>query len=54
MSFQLVMQRVLQMIPLLIGVSILGFGMMHLAPGGPCSPLFKPRPAIQHLSFTHI
>ena len=27
--------RILQMIPLLIGVSILGFAMMHLAPGGP-------------------
>ena len=27
--------RVAQMIPLLIGVSILGFAMMHLAPGGP-------------------
>jgi peptide/nickel transport system permease protein len=27
--------RILQMVPLLIGISILGFGMMHLAPGGP-------------------
>ncbi len=30
-----VLRRLLQMVPLLIGVSILGFGMMHLAPGGP-------------------
>jgi peptide/nickel transport system permease protein len=28
-------RRLLQAIPLLIGVSIIGFGLMHLAPGGP-------------------
>src|SRR6266567_608768 len=28
-------RRVLQAIPLLIGVSIIGFALMHLAPGGP-------------------
>ncbi len=28
-------RRVLQSVPLLIGVSIIGFGLMHLAPGGP-------------------
>lgn len=28
-------KRLLQAIPLLIGVSIIGFGLMHLAPGGP-------------------
>jgi len=28
-------RRVLQAIPLLIGVSVIGFGLMHLAPGGP-------------------
>lgn len=28
-------RRVLQMIPLLLGVSVLGFSLMHLAPGGP-------------------
>lgn len=28
-------KRLLQAIPLLIGVSVIGFGMMHLAPGGP-------------------
>jgi peptide/nickel transport system permease protein len=28
-------RRILQAIPLLIGVSIIGFGLMHLAPGGP-------------------
>lgn len=29
------MKRLMQAIPLLIGVSIIGFAMMHLAPGGP-------------------
>jgi peptide/nickel transport system permease protein len=33
--FQFVVKRLLQAIPLLIGVSIIGFAMMHLAPGGP-------------------
>jgi len=28
-------RRVLQAIPLVIGVSVIGFGLMHLAPGGP-------------------
>ncbi len=28
-------KRVLQAIPLLIGVSLIGFALMHLAPGGP-------------------
>ena len=28
-------RRLLQAVPLLIGVSIIGFGLMHLAPGGP-------------------
>lgn len=28
-------RRMLQSVPLLIGVSIIGFGLMHLAPGGP-------------------
>ena len=28
-------RRILQAIPLLIGVSIIGFALMHLAPGGP-------------------
>jgi peptide/nickel transport system permease protein len=32
---QYVIKRILQAIPLLIGVSIIGFSMMHLAPGGP-------------------
>jgi peptide/nickel transport system permease protein len=32
---QYIVRRLLQAIPLLIGVSILGFAMMHLAPGGP-------------------
>ncbi len=33
--FQYIVKRLLQAIPLLIGVSIIGFAMMHLAPGGP-------------------
>lgn len=33
--FQFIVKRLLQAIPLLIGVSIIGFAMMHLAPGGP-------------------
>ena len=33
--FQYIFKRLLQAIPLLIGVSIIGFAMMHLAPGGP-------------------
>lgn len=28
-------RRILQAIPLLLGVSVIGFGLMHLAPGGP-------------------
>lgn len=30
-----VVRRIVQSIPLVIGVSIIGFGIMHLAPGGP-------------------
>ncbi|MCC6469494.1 MAG: ABC transporter permease [Alphaproteobacteria bacterium] len=30
-----VLRRILQAVPLMIGVSIIGFGLMHLAPGGP-------------------
>jgi len=33
--FQFIVRRILHSIPLLIGVSIIGFGLMHLAPGGP-------------------
>jgi peptide/nickel transport system permease protein len=33
--FQYIIKRLLQAIPLLVGVSIIGFAMMHLAPGGP-------------------
>ena len=33
--FKYIGRRLLQAIPLLIGVSILAFAMMHLAPGGP-------------------
>jgi peptide/nickel transport system permease protein len=32
---QFIVKRLLQAIPLLIGVSIIGFALMHLAPGGP-------------------
>jgi peptide/nickel transport system permease protein len=30
-----ILRRIAQAIPLLIGVSLIGFGLMHLAPGGP-------------------
>lgn len=33
--FQFIIKRLLQAVPLLIGVSVIGFAMMHLAPGGP-------------------
>lgn len=33
--FKYIVKRLLQAIPLLIGVSMIGFAMMHLAPGGP-------------------
>lgn len=33
--FQYILKRLMQALPLLIGVSIIGFAMMHLAPGGP-------------------
>lgn len=33
--FQFILKRLLQAIPMLIGVSIIGFALMHLAPGGP-------------------
>lgn len=32
-----VVRRILHSIPLVIGVSVIGFGIMHLAPGGPLS-----------------
>ena len=32
---QFILRRLLHSIPLLFGVSIIGFGLMHLAPGGP-------------------
>ena len=34
---QFIGKRLLMAVPLLIGVSIIAFGMMHLAPGGPLS-----------------
>lgn len=33
--FKYIVKRLLQAIPLLIGVSMIGFALMHLAPGGP-------------------
>lgn len=35
--FKYVVKRILQAIPLLIGVSVIAFAIMHLAPGGPLS-----------------
>jgi len=45
MDLRSVVQRILQMVPLLIGVSVLGFGMMHLAPGGPLA-LYTMNPSV--------
>ncbi len=45
MSSGFLVRRIAQMVPLLIGVSILGFGMMHLAPGGPLA-LYTQNPSV--------
>ena len=41
-----ILRRLLQAIPLLIGVSLIGFGLMHLAPGGPLA-VYTLNPTIQ-------
>jgi peptide/nickel transport system permease protein len=41
-----IFRRFLQAIPLVIGVSIIGFGLMHLAPGGPLA-VYTLNPTIQ-------
>jgi peptide/nickel transport system permease protein len=41
-----VLRRLLQSIPLVIGVSIIAFGLMHLAPGGPLA-VYTLNPTIQ-------
>ena len=41
-----ILRRVLQAIPLIIGVSIIAFGLMHLAPGGPLA-VYTLNPTIQ-------
>jgi peptide/nickel transport system permease protein len=41
-----ILKRILQAIPLLAGVSIIGFGLMHLAPGGPLA-VYTLNPTIQ-------
>ena len=41
-----IFRRLLQAIPLIIGVSIIGFGLMHLAPGGPLA-VYTLNPTIQ-------
>ena len=38
MNRRFLVRRLLQTVPLLIGVSVLGFALMHLAPGGPTAP----------------
>lgn len=40
------LRRLLQAIPLLVGVSVIGFGLMHLAPGGPLA-VYTLNPTIQ-------
>ncbi|WP_198371128.1 ABC transporter permease [Roseomonas rosulenta] len=41
-----VLRRLLQAVPLLVGVSLIGFGLMHLAPGGPLA-IYTLNPTIQ-------
>jgi peptide/nickel transport system permease protein len=41
-----IFRRILQAVPLLIGVSIIGFGLMHLSPGGPLA-VYTLNPTIQ-------
>jgi len=41
-----ILRRLLQAVPLLIGVSLIGFGLMHLAPGGPLA-VYTLNPTIQ-------
>ena len=41
-----IFRRLLQSIPLVIGVSIIAFGLMHLAPGGPLA-VYTLNPTIQ-------
>ena len=45
MNADFLVRRLLQMIPLLVGVSILGFALMHLAPGGPTA-LYTLNPSV--------
>ncbi len=41
-----IFRRLLQSIPLVIGESIIAFGLMHLAPGGPLA-VYTLNPTIQ-------
>ena len=41
-----IVRRLVQSIPLMIGVSIIAFGLMHLAPGGPLA-VYTLNPTIQ-------
>jgi peptide/nickel transport system permease protein len=41
-----VLRRLAQAVPLLVGVSLIGFGLMHLAPGGPLA-VYTLNPTIQ-------
>lgn len=41
-----ILRRLAQAVPLLIGVSLIGFGLMHLAPGGPLA-IYTLNPSIQ-------
>jgi peptide/nickel transport system permease protein len=44
--FKFILHRLAQAIPLIIGVSIIGFALMHLAPGGPLA-VYTLNPTIQ-------
>ncbi|MBL6454266.1 ABC transporter permease [Belnapia sp. T6] len=41
-----ILRRLAQAVPLLVGVSLIGFGLMHLAPGGPLA-IYTLNPSIQ-------
>ena len=45
MNLDYLVRRLLQIVPLLIGISILGFSLMHLAPGGPTA-IYATNPSV--------
>ncbi|MDQ3692581.1 MAG: ABC transporter permease [Chloroflexota bacterium] len=45
MNLDYLVRRLLQIVPLLLGISILGFSLMHLAPGGPTA-IYATNPSV--------